>query len=108
MAKPKPLILELGAHGEVRLPDDALRALEVQPGEKLSLRIDTRHKAVRLERHVDDPWAEALKQKKQDGFEDILGAQKQRDQDASDLFDKRMKEAPKEKRRPEDDPDLWR
>ncbi len=108
MAKPKPLILELGANGEVRLPDDALRALEVQPGEKLSLRIDTRHKAVRLERHVDDPWGEALKQKKQDGFEDILGAQKQRDQEASDLFDKRMKEAPKEKRRPEDDPDLWR
>ena len=45
MAK-KPLILELGANGEVRLPDDALRALEVQPGEKLSLRIDTRHKQI--------------------------------------------------------------
>lgn len=107
MAK-KPLILDLGANGELRLPGEALEALDVQPGEKLSLRIDTRHKQVRLERHVDDPWSEALKPKKQDGFEDILGAQKQRDADAADLFNKRVKEAPKEKRRPEDDPDRWR
>ena len=107
MAK-KPLILDLGANGEVRLPDEALHALDVQPGEKLSLRIDTRHKALRLERYVDDPWAEALKQKQQEGFEDILGAQKQREDEAADLFDKRLKEAPKEERRPEDDPDLWR
>ena len=107
MAK-KPLILDLGANGEVRLPGEALEALEIQPGEKLALRIDTRHKQVRLERHVDDPWAEALKQKKQDGFEDILGAQKQRESDAADLFDKRVQNAPKEKPRPEDNRDLWR
>jgi antitoxin component of MazEF toxin-antitoxin module len=107
MAK-KPLILDLGANGEVRLPDEALSALGVQPGEKLSVKIDTRHKALRIERHVDDPWSEALKQKEQQGFEDILGAQKQRDDEASDLFDRRLKDAPKEERRPEDDPDLWR
>lgn len=107
MAKQKKRTLEVGASGEIRLPPDALEMLEIEPGGKVEIFVDTRRKQVRLERHSDDPWADALRQKQQKGFDDLLAEQSQRESDAADLFDQRLKDPPP-KRKPEDDPGYWR
>jgi len=107
MAK-KGIKLKVGPNGEIRFPKEALDALDVDPGGDVKLFIDTRRKILRLERHVEDVWAEALQPKEQKDFDDILQEQQKRDQDAADLFDRRTGDAPKEKRKPEEDPDLWR
>ncbi len=105
----KKLKLKVGGMGELKLPAEALEALELEPGQEVSLEIDTRRKQLRLERFVADAWAEALKEKPQKGMEDLLDEQKQRDEAAKELFEKRLKEkSPKDKRRPEDSPDHWR
>jgi antitoxin component of MazEF toxin-antitoxin module len=105
----KKLKLKLGGAGELKLPPEALEALELEPGHELSLEIDTRRKQLRLERFVVDAWAEAMKEKPQKGLEDLMDEQKQRDAAAKELFEKRVKERnPKDKRRPEDSPDHWR
>jgi bifunctional DNA-binding transcriptional regulator/antitoxin component of YhaV-PrlF toxin-antitoxin module len=105
----KKLKLKVGAMGEVKLPPEALAALEIEPGGEMSLEIDTRRKQLRLERHVDDAWGEAMKEKPQKGLEDLMDEQKQREQAAKEMFEKRIKEKnPKDKRRPEDSPDHWR
>lgn len=105
----KKVKLKIGGAGEVKLPPEALEALELEPGGEMSLEIDTRRKQLRLERHVDDAWAEALKEKPQKGLEDLMQDQKQRDEAAKELFEKRLKDrSPKDKRRPEDSPDHWR
>ena len=105
----KKLKLKVGASGEVKLPPEALEALELEPGGEMSLEIDTRRKQLRLERFVADAWAEAMKEKPQKGMEDLLDEQKQREEAAKDLFEKRIKDKSKpEKRRPEDSPDHWR
>ncbi len=110
MSKKPARTLTIGPQGEITLPEDVLQMLDVAPGEKVEFRIDTRHKSVRIERHVDDAWAEAMQPKEQAGFEDILDEQTKRERDAERLFDKRVEEADPEdkKRRPEDDPNLWR
>jgi len=101
--------LKVGAAGEVKLPPEALEALDLEPGQELSLEIDTRRKQLRIERHVDDAWAEAMKEKPQKGLEDLMDEQKQREEAAKELFEKRVKDrSPKDKRRPEDSPDYWR
>lgn len=105
----KKLKLRVGAAGEVKLPPEALEALELEPGGEMSLEIDTRRKQLRLERHVDDAWGEALKEKPQKGMEDLLDEQKKRDEAAKEIFEKRLKDKkPTDKRRPEDSPDFWR
>lgn len=105
----KKLKLKVGATGEVKLPPEALEALELEPGGEMSLEIDTRRKQLRLERHVDDAWGEALKEKPQKGMEDLLDEQKKRDEAAKEMFEKRLKDKkPGDKRRPEDSPDFWR
>jgi len=105
----RKLKLKVGAAGEVKLPPEALEALDLEPGQEMSLEIDTRRKQLRLERHVDDAWAEAMKEKPQKGLEDLMDEQKRRDEAAKELFEKRVKNrSPKDKRRPEDSPDYWR
>ncbi len=99
--------LTLGPKGELHLPAEALHALELKPGESVKLRIDARNKVLHLERHVDDPWKEALKEKQNPGFEDLLQDQKQRDAEATRQFEQRMKD-PVKPPRPEDRPDHWR
>jgi antitoxin component of MazEF toxin-antitoxin module len=105
----KKLKLKLGGAGELKLPPEALEALELEKGDELSLEIDTRRKQLRLERFVADAWADAMKEKPQKGLEDLMDEQKQRDEAAKDLFEKRIKDkSTHEKRRPEDSPDHWR
>ena len=105
----KKLKLKVGGAGEVKLPPEALEALDLElPGE-LTLEIDTRKKQLRLERFVADAWAEAMKEKPQKGLEDLMQDQKDREEAAKDLFEKRIEDKSKpEKRRPEDSPDHWR
>jgi len=103
----KKRTLKVGPGGEVRLPPDALEAIEFQPGDEVELIIDTRRKQIHLERHVADPWAEAMRKKPEKGLEDLMDEQKQREEDAKELWERRVKEPPP-KRRPEDDPDHWR
>ena len=105
--KKKKRTLPIGPQGEVKLPLDAMEALDLEPGGTVEIVVDTRRKQIRLERHVDDPWADALREKDQKGFGDLLNEQDQRETDAADLFDRKIKEPPP-KRKPEDDPDLWR
>jgi len=105
--KKKPRTLDIGANGEVRIPDDVLRALDIGPGEKVEIVLDTRRKQLRIERFVDDPWAEAMEQKPQKGFDDLLSEQSKREQDAEKIWEEKLKEGP-DKRKPEDDPDYWR
>jgi len=107
MTKKPPRLLDVGPDGSVRLPADVLESLEIAPGGKVALNVDTRHKVIRLERHVEDPWAEALRDKNTKGFDDLLSDQEARDREAHRIFEERLKEPPP-KRKPEDDPDLWR
>jgi hypothetical protein len=102
-----PPLLKIGQGGEIHLPPEAMELLELEPGHQVKLFLDKRRKQIRLERMVEDPWGEAMDRKSEKGFEDILGEQKDRDQEAADYFDKKIKEPPP-KRRPEDNPDLWR
>jgi len=105
----RKLRLKLGGGGELKLPAEALEALELEPGGEVTLEIDTRRKQLRVERHVDDAWAEAMKEKPQKGLEDLMDEQKQREEAAKELFEKRVKDkSTHEKRRPEDSPDYWR
>jgi antitoxin component of MazEF toxin-antitoxin module len=108
MTKRKKRTLPLGSGGELKLPPDVLEALGIEPEDKeVEIFLDKRRKQLRLERHVDDPWAEALRQKPEKGLEDLMEDQAQREADAKELFERRLKEPPPE-RRPEDDPDYWR
>jgi antitoxin component of MazEF toxin-antitoxin module len=107
MSKKKPRLLDVGPEFEVKLPADVVEALGLESGEKVQIYIDARRKAVRLERHVDDPWTEALKDKDTPGFEDLMQDHDARQEDAKKLFEQKLKEKP-EKPRPEDNPDLWR
>jgi len=100
--------LKLGPGGEVKIPAEAMEALELEPGADLVVEIDTRRKQLHLERHVDDAWAEAMKEKPQKGLEDLMSEQQAREEAAKELFEKRIKEPPPKKRRPEDNPDYWR
>ena len=105
----KKLKLRIGGGGELKLPPEALEALELEPGQEMTLEIDTRRKQLRLERFVADAWGEAMKEKPQKGLEDLMDEQKQREQAAKEMFEKRLKDkAAKDKRRPEDSPDYWR
>ncbi|MHC4134006.1 MAG: hypothetical protein ACYTDU_12070 [Planctomycetota bacterium] len=108
MTKKKKRTLPLGSRGELKLPPDVLEALGIVPEDKeVEIFVDKRRKQIRLERHVDDPWAEAMEKKPEKGFEDLMADQQQREADAEDLFDRKIKEPPP-KRRPEDDPGYWR
>ena len=107
--KKKKRLLKVDAKGNVKLPADALEAIGHETGEDVEIFVDTRRKQIRLERHVEDPWADALKPKDEKGFGDLMSEQQAREQAAADLFDQKMKDPPKaDKRRPEDDPDHWR
>ncbi|MDH3590461.1 MAG: hypothetical protein OER88_01185 [Planctomycetota bacterium] len=106
--KKKHRLLDVGAGGVVKLPPDALEAIALEDGEKVRIVVDTRRKEIRLERHVEDVWAEALKPKEQKGFSDLIDEQAKRDEDAKKIFERKLKEAKPGERRPEDDPDLWR
>jgi bifunctional DNA-binding transcriptional regulator/antitoxin component of YhaV-PrlF toxin-antitoxin module len=108
MTKKKKRTLPLGSGGELKLPPDALEALGIEPEDKaVEIFVDTRRKQIRLERHVDDPWADALKKKEEKDLEDLMADQEQREAEAQELFERKLKEPPP-KRRPEDDPGYWR
>ena len=108
MTKKKKRTLPLGPGGELKLPPDVLEALGIEPEDKVvEIFLDTRRKQIRLERHVDDPWAEAMRNRPERGIEDLMADQEQREADAEDLFDRKLKEPPP-KRRPEDDTNHWR
>lgn len=108
MAKEKPRTLKVGRNGEVKLPPDVLEAIGHEEGEDLRIFVDKRRKQVRLERHVDDPWGDALKKKEEKDFDDLIDQQRDREDAAKRLFDERLKDPPKGDRRPEDNPDYWR
>ena len=98
--------------GTLRLPPEALAALGARPGDEVRLFIDSRKKSVRIERHSDDPWADALKEKPSQGLDELLAAQQKRQAEADDIFDKRLRESKKKKddpdEKPKGDPDRWR
>ena len=108
MAKEKPRLLKVGKNGEIKLPLDVLDAIGHEDGEDVRIFVDTRRKQLRIERYVDDPWADAMKAKDEKGFDDLIGEQKDREDAAKKLFDERIKDPPKSDRKPEDDPDYWR
>ena len=108
MSKKKPRLLDVGANGELKLPADVIEALRLAKGEQVEITIDARRQQVRIERHVDDPWGEALKKKEGPGIEDLLQDQADRADRAKELFEKKLKDPRSKERRPEDSPDLWR
>ena len=107
MAKQKKRTLPVGPDGEIKLPADVIEKLDIELGGAVEIFLDTRRKQLRIERHTDDPWADALQQKEQRGFEDLMGEQQERDAAAEELFDQKAKDPPP-KRKPEDDPGYWR
>ena len=79
--------------GSLKLPREALDALGAAPGDDVKLFVDSRRKFVRVERHSDDPWADALKEKKSKGLEDLFEEQQKRQTDAHDLFNQRLRDS---------------
>lgn len=104
MTKPTR-ILKVGSQGEIVLPPEAMEALGLEPGGQVELHIDTVRKALRLERKVADPWAEALKDKKSPGFEDLMADQTRRQKEAGKNFEEKLKKPPPAE---PDDRDRWR
>ena len=47
---------------------------------------------MRIERYSDDPWADAMREKKSKGLEDLLADQQKRQQAADDLFKQRLRD----------------
>jgi len=84
---------KLEADGSLKLPPDALDALGAMPGDEVKLFVDSRKKSVRIERHSDDPWADAMRQKQSKGLEDLLADQQKRQQAADDLFNQGLRKA---------------
>jgi bifunctional DNA-binding transcriptional regulator/antitoxin component of YhaV-PrlF toxin-antitoxin module len=87
-------VVKLGDRGDLLLPEDALSAIDVAPGDKVRITIDHRRNELRIDRFVDDLWAEATKDKPKKDFDDLLSEQRKRTQAAKDVFDRRFK--PKE------------
>jgi len=79
--------------GSLKLPREALDAIGAEPGDDVKLFVDSRRKFVRVERHSEDPWADALKEKKSKGLEDLFAEQQKRQTDADDLFNKRLRDS---------------
>ena len=79
-----------------------------EPGDEVRLFIDGRKKAIRIERHSDDPWADAMKEKPKIGMKDIFEDQKRRQAEAEQTFKKRLKESEPGEGKPDNDPDKWR
>jgi len=102
----KKRVLKLGPKGELLLPPEALDLLGVKPGGEVALHLDDRKRAVSLERHVSDPWAEALREKEKPEIEDLFAEDRKRQEAAKQAFEQKLKNPPKSK--PEDKPDLWR
>ena len=98
--------LRIEADGSLRLPPEALAALGAVPGDELKLFIDTRGKSVRIERHSVDPWADAMKDKPSQDMEDLFAQQKQREAEADETFQKRLRDSKKEADEPKSD--KWR
>ena len=86
-------VYKLGPDGSLKLPPDALDALGAEPGDEVKLFIDSRKKVVRIERHSDDPWADAMREKKSKGLEDLLAEQQKRQQAADDLFNRKLRDS---------------
>jgi len=78
--------------GSLKLPPDALDALGAEPGDEVRLFVDSRKKVVRVERYSDDPWADALKEKKSKGLDDLFAEQQKRQAAADDLFSQRLRD----------------
>jgi bifunctional DNA-binding transcriptional regulator/antitoxin component of YhaV-PrlF toxin-antitoxin module len=82
---------KIAPDGSIQLPSDALAALGADPGDEVTLILDSRRKSVRIERYSEDPWADALREKKSKGLDDLFAEQKKREAAAEDLFNQRLR-----------------
>ena len=100
---------KIESDGSLRLPPEALAALGAEPGDDVRLFIDTRRKSVRIERHSDDPWADAMKDRPSHDMEDLFAQQKRREAEADDIFQNRLRKSKKEDdcEKPGGDADKW-
>lgn len=104
MADNSPYIQEVGAGGQIRLPKEVMKALEVAPGNQI--KIEIRGDLISISRHqVKDPFA-ALAEKKSPGLKELMEQQESRKKEAAREFEKRMQE--KHEIRPEDREDFWK
>ncbi|MHC4953779.1 MAG: hypothetical protein ACYTGZ_07800 [Planctomycetota bacterium] len=94
--------------GSIKLPHEALEAIGAEPGDEVRLFIDGRKKVIRIERHSDDPWADALKEKPKQDMEGIFEEQKRRQAEAEAIFKKRLKDSKPGEGKPDSDSDKWR
>ena len=85
--------IKLEADGSLRLPPEALQTLGAEPGDEVKLFLDNRKKQIRMERTSGDPWADAMRENKPKGMEDIFADQQQREAAAEDIFKRKLGEA---------------
>ena len=96
--------LRVSPKGSIKLPEDLRETLGWTTGSYLEYE--------RTERGLElwcvevDHFAEAMKKPDQEGFDKILRKQKESQSKASDSFDEKIKDAPREMR-PEDRPEFW-
>lgn len=81
MADNSPYIQEVGAGGQIRLPKEVMKALEVAPGNQI--KIEIRGDLISISRHqVKDPFA-ALAEKKSPGLKELMEQQESRKKEAA-------------------------
>jgi len=89
--------------GTIRLPKEAMEALDVGPGSYLKVTIHSGR--VELVKTVYDPWEEGQRKKKTASFEELLKRQKEDLAEAERDFMEKLKKPPDV--RPEDRLDFW-
>lgn len=103
------MLIKLDKDGALRLPQEVLDAMGAEPGDEMKLIVDNRRKSVRIERHANDPWADAMREQKTKKLDDVLADQQKRHSEAEDLFDKKLRDAKPGDGKPADtDIDKWR
>lgn len=97
----------LDREGRLVLPPEMLAAMGVRPGQEVEL--SRQGKRIVIERYVPkDPFAQPQAKPKV-SFDGLLKREEKRRQEASDIFEERLKDPPKlADLRPEDHPDFWR
>ena len=85
--------IKIEADGSLRLPPEALQTLGAEPGDDVKLFLDNRKKQIRMERTSGDAWADAMRETKSKGLEDIFADQQKREAEADDIFKRKLGEA---------------
>ena len=90
----------------VRIPDDMMESLNLNPGSRVNLTLDGDRLVIEKVAMAEDPFAAAARGPDTAALDEIQRKQREQKERAKDRFEELMRNPPEVK--PEDNPDLWR